>query len=101
LPRKTDGQKVDELTERVARLEAVFEVRSAQAAGEYQHVLAEFADLRSEVRRVLDRQAATDAKQTATDHRCAALEKQGDRNWQAWLALVGAGLALLVALLKK
>jgi hypothetical protein len=29
------------------------------------------------------------------------LEKLADRHWQVWLAIIGAGLALLVALLKK
>lgn len=35
------------------------------------------------------------------DERIKTLEKRDDRKWQVWLAIGGAGLALLVALLKK
>lgn len=35
------------------------------------------------------------------EQRCAALEKHTDRTWQIWLALVGAGLAILISLVKK
>ncbi len=38
---------------------------------------------------------------TALEQRCAALEKGGDRAWQVWLALGGAGLAVLISLVKK
>lgn len=101
MPRKTDGQKVDDLTERVVRLETAFTHRSEKADEAAEQFRAELADLRAEVRRVADRQAAADGKQAATDQRCTALEKRADRAWQVWLAVVAAGLALLVALLKK
>ena len=37
----------------------------------------------------------------ATEEKSRMLEKLSDRGWQGWLALIGAGLALLVALLKR
>jgi hypothetical protein len=54
----------------------------------------------------------SDQKQTDVDHdtirriavleqRCAALEKHSDRSWQVWLALLGALVALLIAIFKK
>ena len=36
-----------------------------------------------------------------TEEKCRMLEKLSDRGWQGWLALIGAGLALLVAFLKR
>lgn len=41
------------------------------------------------------------SKVATIEERSRALEKLSDRGWQVWLALVGAGLALLVALLRK
>ncbi len=35
------------------------------------------------------------------EQRCAALEKHTDRTWQVWLALIAAGVAVIVSLVKK
>jgi len=41
------------------------------------------------------------AKLAALEERCKSLETGSSRNWQVWLALLAAGIALLVSFLKK
>lgn len=101
MARKTDGEKVDELVREVVQMKATAAAREEQAKLDEARYRAELADLRAESRRLADRQAATEAKNAALEQRLAAGEKHDDRTWQAWLALIGAGVAVLVALLKK
>lgn len=101
MPRKTDGQKVDDLTERVVRLETAFAHRSEKADEAAEQFRAELADLRAELRRIAERQTAADTKNAATDQRVVTLEKHGDRAWQVWLAVIAAVLAVVVAVVKR
>lgn len=101
MPRKTDGQKVDDLTERVVRLEVRMDNLDTRTAGDSAALRVELADLRAEVRRLADRHTASEAKDAALEQRLVAVEKQHDRHWQLWLAAGGAGLAALVALVRS
>ena len=41
------------------------------------------------------------SKLAAVEQRCVSLEKHTDRTWQVWLALIVAGIGLVVSLVKK
>ena len=95
MARKTDGEKIDDLMEKVTRIAATFEERSARSEKENEQLRAELAASREETRRVLDRLAAVEARGAATEERSKAQEKQSDRGWQMWLAALGFGFGLL------
>lgn len=84
---KTVSQKVDELTEKVV--------------GHIPTANYRLDELKDEMAELQERVRVGEIKLTDLEGRVKALEKGTDRNWQVWLALIGAGLALLVAFLKK
>ena len=57
--------------------------------------------LESAIEKLQEKQTETAAKIAALEAQVKSLEKVSDRHWQVWLALGGAGLALLVAFFKK
>lgn len=101
MARKTDGEKVDDLTNQFNRLSAAMEERSRQFLLTQEQLRAEIATLRDDIKRLTDRNAATEAKNAALEERCKALEKGTDRNWQFWLALLAAGVAIVIAVVKR
>ena len=57
--------------------------------------------LESAIDKLQDKQNELSTKTAALEAQVKSLEKISDRHWQVWLALGGAGLALLVAFIKK
>jgi len=101
VPGPTLSRRVDELTKRVQELEAVLDKYRALNDVLLKSLESQVVE-RVKVDDLLqNKQAEMAAKTAVVEERCRALEKHSDRSWQVWLALTGAGLALLVALLKK
>ena len=98
---QTNTDRINDLVKEVAILGTKLDERSAQSSKDNEKILSELASTRDELKQTLDRVAALEAKNATLEERCQALQKLSDRGWQGWLALIGAGLALLVALLKK
>lgn len=97
----TAKQLIDELKRELDKL---------TAAAEKQRDLNDFAhgafdsqlkEAKEKADRSDERVRGLEIKTVDLEGRVKALEKGTDRNWQVWLALIGAGLALLVAFLKK
>jgi DNA repair exonuclease SbcCD ATPase subunit len=97
----TAKQLIDELKRELDKL---------TAAAEKQRDLNDFAhgafdsqlkEAKERVEKIEERVRVGELKLTDLEGRVKALEKGTDRNWQVWLALIGAGLALIVAFLKK
>ncbi|HXD88168.1 MAG TPA: hypothetical protein VN641_16895 [Urbifossiella sp.] len=94
-------QDVQSLEKRVQLLEVEAVQRATANKHPCEQLLSEVAQTRGELKAALDRLAAYESKNAALEERCQALQKLSDRGWQGWLALVGAAVALLVALIKK
>ncbi len=87
----TNTQKIDELVRTVVKLEAILEERSRRQD-------AEADRLRDETRRLQQAVEGHATKITATEQRCAALEKGTDRFWQI-APMIISGIAVLVSLI--
>lgn len=98
---RTQGDRLDELTKRVDSLALAIEGLRTASTVEIAHVRELLKDVQSVVKEVQTGQTKLTERTAALEQRCAALEKQADRGWQLWLALIGAGLALIVAIFKK
>jgi hypothetical protein len=101
LPPQTNSDRINDRVQKVAILGTKLDERSAQSAKDHEHLREELASTRIELRQAVDRIVAVEARNAVLEERCQALQKLSDRGWQIWLALIGAGLALLVAFLKK
>ena len=101
MARKTDGEKIDDLMERVAKIGTALDQRSAQFIDADERLRTEVTGLRDDLRRMTERNAALESRLAVVEQRCAALEKQTDRTSQVWLALIVAGVGLVVSLVKK
>lgn len=84
---KTNTEKIEELSTLVTRELPIINYQ----LGELQRTVQRLADQVND----LNRRLAT------VEQRCTTLEKHSDRTWQVWLALLVAGVGLLVSLLKK
>ena len=101
MARSTLTQRVETIDEQLDELEDLFE---------NQRLVAEFR-LSELARQLIERVRIDEQLQNkivelssrlaTTEEKCRMLEKLSDRGWQGWLALIGAGLALLVAFLKR
>lgn len=90
----TNTQKIDELTRRVGEHIPLAEFRLDQ-----QH--QETEGVKQRVKVLEDKEPVVLQRMAALEERCKSLEKNSDRTWQVWLALISAGVALVVSLLKK
>jgi septation ring formation regulator EzrA len=81
--------------ERGARRDEEFIAKSVAADERIVQLRGEVTTLREDLRRALDRLAASEAKNAALDERSRHLEKTGDRGWQLWLAVLGFGFGLV------
>lgn len=98
---QTNTDRINDLMKDVAILGAKYDERWAQALKENQQAHRELEAVRVELKELLKRLSALEAKNASLEERCQALQKLSDRGWQGWLALIGAGLAIIVALIKK
>jgi hypothetical protein len=102
---KTQGERIEELARTVEELARKHDRLAAITEQQITHLAEGMKEVQAAVKDVAKDQQQTAMKSTertaAVEQRCTALEKLSDRGWQGWLALIGAGLALLVALLKK
>jgi DNA repair exonuclease SbcCD ATPase subunit len=109
---KSPSQRIEELTQKIGdqerrldHLTIFVELQIAKLEQGLKDCQASLKELSREQQQTATKQAerlaAVEAKNASLDERCQALQKLSDRGWQIWLALIGAGLALLVAFLKK
>ena len=116
MPGKTNTEKIDELSRQVASHFPVAEMlfkdlrrdidaltrRLDEGASLLQSSLLKIAALEQRIVHLEQRALEFAPSRIAVvEQRCAQLEKQSDRRWQVWLAILGSVLALLIALLRK
>ncbi len=97
----TQGERIDELTKRLDAIALALEGVRTTVVIEIEHLEENLKRHQSELKDFQQLQLRTTERLAIVEQRCVALEKVSDRHWQVWLALAGAGLALLVAFLKK
>jgi hypothetical protein len=91
---KTNTEKIEELTARVAEQFPLINYQLGE-------LKRDIDEIKQSVQKSIDSANDFNSRLSALEQRCAALEKHSDRTWQVWLALLGALLALAVALFKK
>lgn len=94
MPPKTNTERIVELLQRVEQLGTKLDERSEtfrDADGDQQ---ANVKALEKANEALIQRIAVLEEK-------CANLQRGSDRAWQVWLALIGAGLSLVISLVKK
>jgi hypothetical protein len=98
---QTNTERINDLVRDVAILGTRVDERSSrfETTDDRQQTAIDALELLVEQLQL--RLAAVEGRNVATEERCRNLEKLSDRSWQGWLALIGAGLALLVAFLKN
>lgn len=102
---KTQGQQIDDLARAVheldkehARLVTFVETQFGMILDTQRATTGEVKELRTVQTDGFTKQAE---RLAAHDEKLAALQRTADRNWQGWLALIGAGVAIVVAVLRK
>lgn len=90
----TNTEKIEQLIPKVIKLETLLEEKADRLGHE-------ISLLREDFRRVQQLCDTHVQKLAALEERCKSLETGATRNWQVWLALLAAGIALLVSFLKK
>ncbi len=94
MPPQTNTDRINELSTHLTTLGVQLNERS--------QVFQEADRVQSADIKALEKQTEALLQRTsAMEQRCSALEKHSDRSWQIWLALLAAGLALLVSIVKK
>ena len=101
MARITLTQRVESIDERLEELDRAFENHRAIADFHMDHLEAELTERAKIDDQLQAKFAEQAAKNAAMEEKIRMLEKLSDRGWQGWLALIGAGLALLVAFLKR
>jgi hypothetical protein len=101
VPRPTLTERFEELTERVRVQEASLDRQRVATELAVEHLERQLADRARVAEQLQARVAELMAKNATLDEKCRTLEKHSDRTWQVWLALLVAGVGLLVSLLKK
>ncbi|MEO2089381.1 MAG: hypothetical protein ABGY75_07780 [Gemmataceae bacterium] len=94
-------QLIDELKRELDKLTAAVENQRGLNDVAHTSLDSQLKETKEKVEKIEERVRVGEIKLTDLEGRVKALEKGTDRNWQVWLALIGAGLALLVAFLKK
>jgi hypothetical protein len=94
-------ERFEGLAERVRKLEALFDKQQASTDWTIRNLETQLADRARVAEQLQAKVAELMAKNAALDEKCRTLEKHSDRTWQVWLALLVAGVGLLVSLLKK
>ena len=90
----TNSEKIEQLIPAVAKLETLVEEKADR-------LNREISLVRDDVRRLQQLTESHVQKLAALEERCKSLETGASRHWQVWLALLAAGVALLVSFLKK
>jgi hypothetical protein len=101
VPRPTLTERLEGLMERVQTLEAALNRQQAIAESAVKYLEKQLVDRARAEEQLHNKFAELTAKNAALDEKCRTLEKHSDRTWQVWLALLVAGVGLLVSLLKK
>jgi predicted nuclease with TOPRIM domain len=91
---KTNTEKIEELSTLVSGQLPLLKHQMEEARREN-------SELKQSVQRLTDQVNDLNRRLTTVEQRCTTLEKHSDRTWQVWLALLVAGIGLLVSLLKK
>jgi hypothetical protein len=99
--RPTLTQLVQELTRRFDDVVSDFKEYLIVTDNDVKRLEAELAERKKAEERLSDRVDELMRKNAVLEERCRNLEKLSDRNWQGWLALIAAGVAILIALFKK
>lgn len=101
MARITLSQQVEAIDEEIDELVAAFESHRIVTEFHLKELDKQMVErIRFEEQLQL-RLAELSTKLAALEETSRMLEKLSDRGWQGWLALIGAGLALLVAFLKR
>ena len=87
---KSPTEQIQELKASLAELDASLQVLTERVE-----------NVKQDVEHLNRRNDELLTKLATLEERCLALQKLSDRGWQTWLALIGAGLAILVAFRKK
>ena len=101
MPPRNNTDKINDLAREVAVLGAKSDERAANAVIAETLARERMASTEEELKEMREKHAIVEAKLAATEERCRSLEKNSDRGWQFWLAILAAGVAILIALLKK
>lgn len=104
---KPVSQKVEELAERVGAHIPTAEYRLSglqEGMGELREQVRELETLAQQVPELRERLRKLEelpAQVARVEERVKPLEKRDDRQWQVWLAIIGAALAIVVTFVKK
>ncbi len=101
MPNLTPTQRIVALESEVTTIAAEFDKGLALNKARLEDLSSSIKKLEATIEKLQEKQSEATAKLAAFDERLKALDKISDRHWQIWLAIGGAALALLVALLKK
>ena len=88
---KTLTEKLGDLSQFVVGQLPVFEHRLNELQSDVKAIEERLRQLESEAAK----------RHTSAEEKLRQLEKSSDRSWQFWLAILAAGVAILIALLKK
>lgn len=113
---KTNTERIQELSDKIAAHMPYTELKLQDLRREIDSLAGKFTDSASDLQSarrtiaVLEQriehleqraQEAPSSRIAVVEQRCAQIEKQSDRRWQVWLAILGSFLALLIAVLRK
>jgi hypothetical protein len=101
MPAPTNSQKIEDLRRNQADTERELAVFVSTQKIRQENLEKLMLDQTVTITKLQERLVDLATKITSLEERCKALELGSSRSWQVWLALLGASLALLVALLKK
>ncbi len=98
---KSQADQIERLNSRVDDLALAIERLETSSGIEIGQLKELLKDIQATIKEMNLSQSKLAERVATLEQRCTALEKVADRSWQGWLAIIAAGLALLVALLKR
>jgi uncharacterized protein YoxC len=98
---KSQALLLENLSDRVETLALAMEGLRARSGVQIDQLQALIKDIQATIKELNLSSSKLAERVAALEQRCAALEKVADRSWQVWLAIIGAGVALFVAHLKR
>lgn len=101
MARVTLTQRIESIASKLEELDRAIESLSDIADFHKDHLEAQLAERVRIDEQLQNKIVDLSSRLSTTEEKCRMLEKLSDRGWQGWLALIGAGLALLVAFLKR